>query len=73
MGEVVESIEVLGGKPVIKGTRIPVDLLLELLASGMSIKEILQEYPELSEESIKTALEFSSRLLKMGVIELVPP
>ena len=45
-----ERIEInpkkLGGKPVIKGTRIPVYLILEMMAEGMNEKEILKEYPE---------------------------
>ena len=71
MHEITENIEILGGKPVIKGTRIPVDLIIELLANGMGIEEILKEYPELSEEDIRSALAFSSKLIRMEVIELV--
>ena len=40
----------LGGKPVIKGTRIPAYLILKMLANGMDIKKILKEYPELTED-----------------------
>ncbi len=53
----------LGGKPVIKGTRIPVYLILEMLASGMDIKEILKEYPELTEEDIREAIRYASQVL----------
>jgi len=63
----MERIEVdvgkLGGKPVIKGTRIPVYLILEMLANGMSIEDILREYPELSEEDIREAIKYASRIL----------
>ena len=61
---------VLGGKPIIKGTRIPVYLILELLASGMSEKEVLKEYPELSPEDIKAALQYASKLLRQE--EVIP-
>ena len=43
----------LGGKPVIKGTRISIHLILKMLANGMDIKKILKEYPELTEEDIR--------------------
>jgi len=55
--------EICGGKPVIKGTRIPVKIILELLANGWDIEEIKEEY-ELTEEQIKEAIEFASRLLE---------
>ncbi len=41
---------ILGGKPVIQGTRIPVDLLLELVDAGLSVDDILKEYPHLKRE-----------------------
>jgi len=53
----------VGGKPVIKGTRIPVYLILEMLASGMNIGDILKEYPELTEEDVKEAIKYASRIL----------
>jgi uncharacterized protein (DUF433 family) len=63
----MERIEVdvrkLGGKPVIKGTRIPVYLILEMLANGMSIEDILKEYPELSEEDVREAIRYASKIL----------
>jgi uncharacterized protein (DUF433 family) len=52
--------DILVGKPVIKGTRIPVNLIVGLLANGLTIKEIIKEYPRLKEEDIKAALLYSS-------------
>ncbi len=52
--------EVRFGKPCIKGTRISVSDILQWLASGMSNKEILVDYPNLTEESIFAALLFSA-------------
>ena len=43
---------ILGGKPVIQGTRIPVDLLLELVDAGLSVDDILREYPHLKREDV---------------------
>ena len=54
---IVVNPKVMVGKPVIKGTRIPVDAIIKRLAEGMSIKEILEEYPNLKEEDVKAALE----------------
>lgn len=54
---------VLGGKPVIKGTRISAEFILQLLASGMDVSEILQEYPRLEREDILAAIEYAARTL----------
>ena len=48
--------QVLAGKPVIKGTRISVELILRMLSQGISVEEILEEYPHLTEEDVKAAL-----------------
>ena len=61
---IVIDPEILSGKPVIKGTRIPVYLILELLGSGMTEKEVLDEYPTLKEEDIKAALLYASKCLE---------
>lgn len=71
-----ERIEInpkkLGGKPVIKGTRIPVYLILEMIAEGMNEKEILREYPELKEEDIKDAIKYASHLLSKEEFHEIP-
>ena len=46
---------VCNGKPVIKGTRIPVSVILELVATGVSWVEVLSDYPELKQEDIQAA------------------
>lgn len=48
------------GKPCIRGTRIWVSLILDFLANGMTIKEILEEYPHLTEEDIRAAIASSA-------------
>jgi len=58
---IIADPEHLGGKPRIAGTRISIEFLLESLACGMTIPEIAQEYPTLSEEAIKGALEELAR------------
>ena len=59
--------DILVGKPVIKGTRIPVYLIVELVANGLATKEILKEYPRLKEEDIKAALLYASKLVESEV------
>lgn len=58
---------ILAGKPVIKGTRIPVYLIIELIATGMNIKGVLKEYPGLKEEDVKAALLYASKLLEREI------
>jgi len=58
MSDIIESNpEILGGKPIIKGTRIPVALIYELIGLNYSINEILVEYPHLDKEIILTLLK----------------
>jgi len=52
--------EVMSGQPCIRGLRIPVPLILRLLASGKTIFQILQDYPELEKEDIRQTLSFVS-------------
>ncbi|GAG64393.1 unnamed protein product [marine sediment metagenome] len=57
MSDIIESnSEILGGKPIIKGTRIPVALIYELIGLNYSISEILKEYPHLNRDVIVTIL-----------------
>ena len=51
---------VCGGKPVIRGTRIPVAVLVAQLAEGQTWKDVMRGYPELSEEDIRAALQYAS-------------
>lgn len=64
--------KVLSGKPVIKGTRISVDFILELLGSGMDTDEILREYPQLKKSDIQAALQYAARSVKKEEVVLVP-
>jgi uncharacterized protein (DUF433 family) len=54
---IVADPEHLGGRPRVAGTRISIEFLLECFAAGMSIAEIVQTYPSLTEEAVKGALE----------------
>jgi uncharacterized protein (DUF433 family) len=55
--------EVMVGKPVIRGTRIPVELIVRMLAQGVTEQEILREYPRLHPEDIRAALTYAAGVL----------
>ena len=55
--------EILGGKPVVKGTRISVELILEFIAEGASTNEILEAYDHLTEHDVRAAVAFTHDLL----------
>jgi len=57
--------DILAGKPIIKGTRLGVVFVLELLAQGWTIDKILKNYPQLKKEDIKAVLEYSVHALKL--------
>ena len=59
---------VMMGKPVVAGTRITVELILEKLAAGESVEQILSAHPQLSEEAIRAALAFAAEALKADVV-----
>lgn len=59
---------ILTGKPVIAGTRISVELILEKLGAGDSIEELLADYPHLSREAIQAALRFAAQALRSDVV-----
>ena len=59
---ITSNPNVLHGKPHIKGTRIPVYLILQMLAGGQNKKNILNEYPQLQEEDINSAIEYGAHL-----------
>ena len=60
------------GKPVVAGTRITVELILDKLAAGETIEEIVFSHPRLTEDSIRAALAFASQALKADVVYPVP-
>jgi uncharacterized protein (DUF433 family) len=65
---IVANSAILGGKPCIKGTRISVEFLLELVASGASRDDIVKAYPHLTPEDVEEALRYAARSLKNEVV-----
>jgi uncharacterized protein (DUF433 family) len=60
---VIIDPDICNGKPVIRGTRITVQTILEFLAAGDSIEEVLEEYPTLTRDDIHACFDLASRLL----------
>jgi len=60
--------KIMMGKPVIAGTRITVELILEKLAAGETIEQILDAHPRLTREAIQAALAFAAESLKADVV-----
>ena len=65
---IVSNPHILGGKPCIKNSRISVEFILELFASGASCEEIVKAYPDLTQEDITDALRYASQFLKNEII-----
>jgi len=55
--------DVCNGRPVVRGTRIAVQTVLEFLAAGDSIEEVLEEYPRLKRADVKACLDYASRVM----------
>jgi len=58
------------GKPCIRGTRIWVSLILDFLASGMTIKEVIEEYPQLIEDDIRAAIAYGAEMSRERYVEV---
>jgi len=63
---------VLTGKPVIRGTRLAVEFLIELLAEQWTHEQILKNYPQLTEEDIQAALHYAAEVLKQEHVYPLP-
>lgn len=62
--------DVCFGKPCIRGTRIWVSLLLDFLANGASIEEILEEYPQLTEEDVRAAIAYGAEMSRERYVDI---
>ena len=65
---VVSDPSVMMGKPVIAGTRVTVELILEKLAAGETVEQILDAHPRLTREGIQAALAFAAEALRADVV-----
>ncbi|MCL5945317.1 MAG: DUF433 domain-containing protein [Planctomycetes bacterium] len=64
MERIIIDPDICNGTPVIKGTRIPVQTVLEFLGAGDSIENVLEEYPSLTRDAVLQCLQFSAVLMK---------
>lgn len=66
---IIINPDICHGKPTIRGLRYPVEMILELLSSGMTIDEILADYEDLEREDILAALSFATKLSQIKRVE----
>jgi len=64
---IVSTADVLHGKPRLRGTRIPVSLILGYLAAGYTFNKIIEEFPELEENHISACLDYARELAEFRV------
>ncbi len=65
MNRITINPDICFGKPCIRGLRYPVEMILDLMAAGMPIEEILDDYPDLVHEDILACLLFASKMLQV--------
>jgi uncharacterized protein (DUF433 family) len=70
---VIRDPSILVGKPVIRGTRIPVSLILNLLAHDYTFAQIVEDYPQLTERDIKAAITYASERLDREELRRLEP
>jgi uncharacterized protein (DUF433 family) len=70
-GLIQSNPSVMMGKPVVAGTRITVESILEKLASGRTVDEIIAAHPRLTEEGIEAALAFAARVVRSWSLPLI--
>ncbi len=65
---IISDPGILGGKPIVKGSRISVQLILEWIASGATIAQITEKYPHLTEEGVQEAVMYASKALGSSLL-----
>jgi uncharacterized protein (DUF433 family) len=68
MARIIANPGILGGKPIVEGTRLSVAHILGLLANGMSNEEIIESYPILNEEGIRAVLAYAAKALRNEIV-----
>ncbi|MEW6615678.1 MAG: DUF433 domain-containing protein [Thermodesulfobacteriota bacterium] len=71
-GIIQSDPSIMMGRPVISGTRITLELILEKLAAGKTAEQILEAYPRLTQEAIQAALAFATEALRADVVYPLP-
>jgi len=65
---IVSNPDIMLGKPVVEGTRITVEMILEKLADGESVDQMLGSYPTLTREGVRAAIKFAVDVLRLDVV-----
>jgi uncharacterized protein (DUF433 family) len=65
---IVSDPRIMMGKPVVAGTRITVELILEKLASGETVEQLLEDHPRLTKPAVLAALDFAAKVLRADVL-----
>jgi len=65
---IISDPKIMMGKPVIAGTRITVEMILEKLSAGETVEQILQAHPRLTNEAIRASLAFAAQALRADVV-----
>ncbi len=60
---ITQDQKILGGKPIIAGTRMSVEVILEFLAGGMDIKDVLKEFPFLTKKQVQAAIDYAAKII----------
>ncbi len=71
LGRITANREIFGGKPIIRGMRLSVEMILGLLAQGVTEKELLNEWPELEPEDIRACIAYAYTVIADDSLEAV--
>jgi len=71
LGRITANPAIFSGKPIIRGMRISVELILGLLAQGASVEDLLTDYPDLEPEDIRACLAYAHAVIAKDTLELV--
>jgi len=63
--------KILSGRPVFKGTRIPISIVLKMIRDGANFEKIIEEYPRITEDDVKAALDFSVYIIDHPEEEII--
>ena len=71
LNRIADNSSICHGKPTIRNMRYPVEMILDLLSSGMTITEIIEDYPVIEEDDVLACLAFASQLTKVKTIHQI--
>ena len=72
MNRIILDPDILCGKPIVRGTRLAVEFIVDRVADGWSLQQILDQYPGLSEEDVRECLRYAGQTLKSERVYPIP-